>query len=328
MFLRAGRQLGPVTKLVKTPRNVRFARDANLYGSISSLRSFGTQVCLREAPSSGLNPLESSVTEQPKKSADVTRFWKDVSVGHEQASKEKEEHFTVLLDKRALRTPGGHRLEVPADHPLLACLIAEEWDTQTQVLKPHSLPLTSLMARAIDGLSTEAQQKEIAHYLMRYFDTDAITFHEEQPDSLLRLQNERWNPIIAWAKEYFQMDISVAHSALSNSQPAASRERVLEVLEALPPLELACMERAAMTTKSMITSLAMLYKRVDAEQASLMAEVETASQVSVWGAVEDSHDVDHAELRRQLASVSCALTGTEPELVAKFVDVLKTKYSS
>ncbi|KAI3624046.1 ATP12 [Malassezia furfur] len=202
-------------------------------------------------------------------------------------SADADEHFTVLLDKRPLRTPGGNKLAVPADHPMLACLIAEEWDTQTQVLKPHSLPLTSLMARAIDGLSTDKGHKEVEQYLMRYFDTDAITFHEAQPETL--------------------MDVSVAHGALSNAQPAASRARVADVLSALPPLELACMERAAMTTKSMLTSLAMLYKRVDAEQAALAAEVETASQASVWGAVDDSHDVDHAELRRQLAGVSCAL---------------------
>lgn len=287
-----------------------------------------TPVRLREAPPTA-DPLGAAPSEaQGKPSQGVSRFWKQVRVGHAPMSADADEHFTVLLDKRPLRTPGGNKLAVPADHPMLACLIAEEWDTQTQVLKPHSLPLTSLMARAIDGLSTDKGHKEVEQYLMRYFDTDAITFHEAQPETLVRLQRERWDPIIAWAKEFFQMDVSVAHGALSNAQPAASRARVADVLSALPPLELACMERAAMTTKSMLTSLAMLYKRVDAEQAALAAEVETASQASVWGAVDDSHDVDHAELRRQLAGVSCALLTTEPELVARFVDVLHRKYSS
>ncbi|WFD04012.1 ATP synthase mitochondrial F1 complex assembly factor 2 [Malassezia obtusa] len=289
------------------------------------VRTLATAVRLRQAPPT--SEFEAPSAQKPE-SKTVSRFWKKVNVGHVPLSPDTEEHFTVLLDNRALRTPGGNKLEVPADHPLLACLIAEEWDTQTQVLKPHSLPLTSLMARAIDGLSTERGHKEVAGYLMRYFDTDAICFHEDKPEKLVELQNQRWEPLLAWAREFFQIEISVARNALSNTQPAASRERIADVLQALPPLELACMERAAMTTKSMITSLAMLYKRLDAEQASLAAEVETASQASVWGAVEDSHDVDHAELRRQLASVACALVTTEPELVAKFVDVLKKKYSS
>ena len=62
---------------------------------------------------------------------------------------------------------------------------------------------------------------------------------------------------------------------------------------------------------------------IEAEQAALAAEVETASQVAAWGVIDDSHDVDHAELRRQLASVACAQVSTEPELVEKFLQVLK-----
>lgn len=284
-----------------------------------------TPMRLRQAPPEPQMELPPS-GERAEKT--FSRFWKKVSVGHVPASAEAEEHFTVLLDKRALRTPGGKVLTVPADRPLLACLISEEWDTQTQVLKPHSLPLTSLASRAIDGLATEKERAEVVDYLLRYFDTDSITFYEQQPKALVELQASRWDPILDWAREFFQIEINAAHGALSSAQPAASRARVADVLGALSPLELAVMERAVMTTKSIFTSFALFYRRIEAEQAALAAEVETAAQASTWGAVEDSHDVDHAELRRQLASVACAQVTTEPELVERFVEVLKQKYSA
>ena len=50
-----------------------------------------------------------------------------------------------------------------------------------------------------------------------------------------------------------------------------------------------------------------------------------ASQASAWGAVDDSHDVDHAELRRQLASAACAMVRTDEAQVRKFVQVLEAR---
>ena len=93
----------------------------------------------------------------------------------------------------------------------------------------------------------------------------------------------------------------------------------------MQPLDLASLERAVMTSKSMIIGLALIHRHIEAEQAALAAEVETASQVAAWGAIDDTHDVDHAELRRQLASVACAQVTTEPELVERFLEVLRRR---
>ena len=51
--------------------------------------------------------------------------------------------FCVTLDKRPLKTSGGKLLEIPKSKPLLATLIAYEWDNQEKLIKPHALPLVS-----------------------------------------------------------------------------------------------------------------------------------------------------------------------------------------
>lgn len=256
-------------------------------------------------------------------SKEIKRFWKDVHLKFETPGNGDEDHFVVQLDRRNIRTPDGHILAVPADRPLLACLIGQEWDEQTQVLRSHSLPLTSLMARAIDGLDDDTTRKGVEEYLMRYFDTDAVCFFESEPPRLAKLQQERWVPIIDWARRTFDVKINTAHDALACQQPPETRAKIARVIAGLQPLDLASLERAVMTSKSMLIGLSLIHRHIEAEQAALAAEVETASQASAWGAIDDSHDVDHAQLRRQLASVACAQVSTEPELVEKFVEVLR-----
>lgn len=47
------------------------------------------------------------------------------------------------------------------------------------------------------------------------------------------------------------------------------------------------MERAVYTTKSFMIALALVHKRITAEQAAKASHVEVASQIERWGEVED-----------------------------------------
>lgn len=43
----------------------------------------------------------------------------------------------------ALKTPSLNPIRLPKEKILAATLIAQEWDSQEQILKPHSLPVVS-----------------------------------------------------------------------------------------------------------------------------------------------------------------------------------------
>lgn len=47
----------------------------------------------------------------------------------------------VALDGRSLKTPEGNKLRLPPQKKLFAALVANEWDVQDKLLKPHTLPL-------------------------------------------------------------------------------------------------------------------------------------------------------------------------------------------
>jgi len=55
---------------------------------------------------------------------------------------------------RALKTPSGNTLLLPKDKRLVATLIANEWENQEILLKPHALPMVWMfnngLAPAID----------------------------------------------------------------------------------------------------------------------------------------------------------------------------------
>ena len=203
----------------------------------------------------------------------MQRFWKDVHLAFETPSNGDDEHFVVQLDRRNLRTPGGAKLAIPADRPLLACLIAQEWDEQTQLIKPHSLPLTSLMSRAIDALQDDERgRKEVQDYLMRYLDTDTVCFFDKEPARLVQLQKERWTPLLEWTRRLLDADVHTATGTLVCRQPDATRAKVERLVAGLPPLDLASLERAVMVSKSMIIGLALIHRYIEAEQAALAAE--------------------------------------------------------
>ncbi|RXW20993.1 hypothetical protein EST38_g4864 [Candolleomyces aberdarensis] len=236
--------------------------------------------------------------------AEVTlkRFWKHVGIG------QQGENYTVTLDNRAIKTPSGNTLLLPKDKRLTASLIAAEWDHQETLLKPHALPMTSIASRAIDTLTEGNARQEVEASLLKYFDTDTICFFDETSERLDRLQKKHWVPLIEWARKAFDIEISVSDSVLSPTQPIATKEKLAEVMKTFNSWEIAALERATLSTKSFIIGLAVVKKHLTVEEAAQAASAEVNSQIEVWGEVEDTHDVDYQDIRRQLGSAALLLS--------------------
>jgi len=232
----------------------------------------------------------------------MQRFWSDVGI------EQRQNGIAITLDKRALKTPSGNTLLLPANKSLVASLVAAEWDHQETLLKPHALPMTSIASRALDSLGDETTSKEVQEALLTYLDTDTVCFYQDYPPQLERLQAEHWDPLLDWVKRTFEVEITKNGSVLSHKQPEATRETFAKVIAKFDRWELAALERATYATKSFLISLALVKKHLTVEQAALAATVEVSSQIERWGEVEDTHDVDYQDVRRQLGSAACLLS--------------------
>ncbi|KAF9533443.1 hypothetical protein CPB83DRAFT_805394 [Crepidotus variabilis] len=247
-------------------------------------------------------PNGAPVTDTNRAEATQRRFWKTVGI------EPRDSSLTVTLDGRSLRTPSGQKLVLPKDKSLAATLIAAEWDHQEILLKPHALPMTSIVSRALDAMQDPVTRTEVHEQLLKYLDTDTVCFFHDQPEPLERLQSEYWTPLLDWARETFGVKINVSNSVLAVKQPVETRDKLRKVLESLDHWELAAVERATYASKSIIIALAVVKKHLTVEQAALAASVEVNSQIERWGEVEDTHDVDYQDVRRQLGSAAVILS--------------------
>ncbi|KAJ3482655.1 hypothetical protein NLI96_g6829 [Meripilus lineatus] len=255
---------------------------------------------------------EPVVTATNRKEFLKLRFWKDVGVEERSftgdvAKVAGESGYVITLDKRALKTPSGSVLAIPKQKKLVATLIAMEWDNQETLLKQHSLPMTSLASRAIDAFGDHSTRAEVRALLLKYLETDTLCFHQSEPAVLKALQEKHWDPLLDWTRLTYNAKLNTTTSFLLPPHPSETMQTFDKVMEKFDPWEMAAMERAVYTSKSFIVALALVQRRVTAEQAALASHVEVNSQIEKWGEVEDSHDVDFHDVRRQLGSVACLL---------------------
>ncbi|KAI7907329.1 uncharacterized protein BX663DRAFT_529042 [Cokeromyces recurvatus] len=236
----------------------------------------------------------------------LTRFWKRAGI------KEDKDGITVVLDHRNLRTPSKHIVKFPLNKRHLALLTAAEWDAQTTNLKAHSLPLTSIVARSMDAFDPAHSEdpnlkSAVIDKLMSYFDTDSVCYFENSPESLTKLQDAHWKPIIEWVEKRFDVKINTTTDIFALCQPKETKTKLRASVEAMDPLELAAFEKAVMSAKSFLIGLALVKKGISVEQAAQAAHVEMNSQMERWGEVEDSHDVEREYIRQTLGSVAIAV---------------------
>ncbi|GJE98117.1 ATP12-domain-containing protein [Phanerochaete sordida] len=254
-----------------------------------------------------------AVTATNRAQATLKRFWKSVGIearpgpSASPASTPDSDHLAVTLDKRTLKTPSGTPLLLPKQKSLAATLIAAEWDNQDTLLKQHSLPMTSLASRAIDAFrdAEEDTRAEVHDQLLKYFETDTICFHATEPETLVKLQKQHWEPLLAWARDALGVQINVTTGFSVPRQTPETLATLRKILEQMDEWEMAAMERATYTSKSFLIGLALVKRHITAEQAAQASHVEVNSQIEKWGEVEDSHDVDFHDVRRQLGSAAC-----------------------
>ena len=155
---------------------------------------------------------------------------------------------------------------------------------------------------------------------------------DDQGEGLREIQKRLAQPIIkfltanVWPGAELR-PILGPDSILPLSQPAETSQIIEQWLMQLLPFELAGLERAFLASKSLIIATRLVVQwseafkglwefcsteeAFDIEQAVVASSSETKWQTDRWGEVEDSHDVNGEDLRRQLGSVVVLVSGSD-----------------
>jgi ATP synthase F1 complex assembly factor 2 len=77
--------------------------------------------------------------------------------------------------------------------------------------------------------------------------TYTLSFHHDDPEPLVKLQEELWDPLLEWARSTFDIEIHVHRSVLFHSQPERTRQILNDVLAQMDCWEMAGTSRATDT---------------------------------------------------------------------------------
>lgn len=253
------------------------------------------------------------------------------------------EGLQIYLDKRPLRRPTKDILTVPHNKPHLASAIALEWDllvSAQQALRTHLIPLTSLVSRALDIADDDAasggERTNLVNTMMRYLDTDSLLCWAPEPppdppgyethvsrvESLRSIQIRTAQPIITFLTQKVWPGIEIIpaldpESIMPKDQAQNTKDVIKGWLTGLPAFELAALERAVLAGKGLLGAVRLIVewspelthlrddtpRTFGVEEAAKAASMEVDWQIGMWGAVEDTHDVEREDVRRQLGSV-------------------------
>ncbi|OLN96552.1 Protein EFR3 [Colletotrichum chlorophyti] len=273
------------------------------------------------------------------------RFWNDVSVKEVDGALEVHLDARPLRHPNTKKI-----IRLPPSKQHLASALAIEWDLLTsaqQATKQHLIPLTSLVCRALDIAEDDAAsgaiREQIATTVMRYLDTDSLLCWAPPPsatdtrnaagEGLRDVQKRTAQEIVGFltARVWPGLEIGPVldgHSIMPRKQNEGVREVVQGWVMGLDAWEIAGLERAVLAGKSLITAARLVVEwsegpvgdyRGDAatgsklfgiEEAATASSLEVSWQIGSWGEVEDTHDVEREDLRRQLGSVVLLVSGT------------------
>ena len=203
----------------------------------------------------------------------MKRFYKQVTVAPEGPG------FALRLDERGVKTPARAGLVVPS--AALADAIAQEWQAQGEEIDPRTMPLTGLANAAIDRVAPDAQA--FAARLAEYAESDLLCYRAENPDKLVARQAERWDPILAWARQRFDIELAVVCGIMHRKQSDAAVQQLARAVAARDPFELAGLSPLVRVSGSLVIALALAEGAIDLDQAWDAASLDEQWQLEQWG---------------------------------------------
>ncbi|KAJ5180785.1 ATP12 ATPase F1F0-assembly protein [Penicillium capsulatum] len=265
------------------------------------------------------------------------RFWKDVHIhgkqGEYQVLLDKRPVRTPNKDILSIPPTKPHLAHAIA-------LEWDVMTSAQQALKSHLIPLTSLSARAADIVREDVQgdtttRDQIITTAMRYLETDTLlcweperessalerTNGEEKTETLREIQVRVAKDIMSFlsTKVWSGLEIKPildTESILPASQPQATKDSIRSWVSQLDSHDLAGLERGILASKSLLVAVRLLVewsenfrhvqrqdaKKFGLEDAAEASSLEVKWQTDMWGEVEDTHDVDKEDVKRQLGS--------------------------
>jgi chaperone required for assembly of F1-ATPase len=200
--------------------------------------------------------------------------------------------FAVALDGRVVKTPLKAKLVLPTR--ALADAVVGEWNAQVDVINPALMPLTKLANTALDRAGPE--RSYVAGQVVEFSGSDLVCYRADAPQTLISLQAESWDMVLAWAKTALRAEFKTASSILHVQQDNSALAVIESHVATLDPFELTVAHNLTTLTGSALLALMLVDGAISAEDGWKVAHVDEDFQISQWG--EDFEAVRRRHNRR------------------------------
>ena len=231
------------------------------------------------------------IRSQTPNSASMSN-WKTKRFWAQAVAEPCEGGFTVRLDARPVRTPLKAALTVPT--LAMAQAIAAEWDAQTGLVKPQTMPVTRAANSAIDKIVP--QFDEVAELLSAYGASDLICYRATDPQALVARQADAWDPMIAWAADALRAPLIATAGVIHIAQAPASLDALRAQVFALDPFRLAGLHDLVAISGSLVLALAVVRRKLPAPEAWALSRIDETWQQELWG--QDEEAAEYAAYRK------------------------------
>ncbi len=228
---------------------------------------------------------EAGQVKIPKGELKLTkRFYQTVTFEKTEATGARDIGFAIVLDGRPIKTPGRKTLHVPNEK--IAEMVCAEWDAQSEVIDPRTMPVTRVVNTARDGI--EGKEEEVRAEIAKFIASDALCYRVGFPDTLVQRQTACWDPILAWLKQTHGIELQTTTSILPIAQDEAVFGKTLQLLAGYDALVLAALHVMTTLTGSAALALAVLGGHVTVRDAWAAAHLEEDHQIAAWGEDEEA----------------------------------------
>jgi len=208
------------------------------------------------------------------------RFYKTAKAAKSDAG------WTVLLDGRALKTPGKLPLITAAQRH--AVLIADEWDAQDDIIRPHLMPVTRIYNVALER--TPENRDMLIAELRKYAGTDLLCYRAKFPRALNDKQAENWDSWLEWARQY-GIDLITGEGVMAVEQDDRALEAAAKMAAEYDDLELTLLAHLNAVYGSAILALAVMKRAIGAEAAYDLSRLDFDFQLEHWGEDEEAREL-------------------------------------
>jgi chaperone required for assembly of F1-ATPase len=192
------------------------------------------------------------------------------------------EGHVVHLDDKPARTPAHRILAAPT--LALAQAIAAEWDAQSEVVDPATMPLARLANVIIDGVADAPGP--VAAEIEKYLASDLLFYRASAPAELRERQGHHWDPILAWSQDALGAQFKTGEGIVHVAQPEAALKAASAAIPNNNPWRLGALHAVTTLTGSALLALAMMRNGLSAEAAWQAAHIDEDWNMEKWGSDE------------------------------------------